>query len=108
MASIHHDPWVDKLYSIATDRDHAYMSDPQMASSLLSSVTDILQSTGISDKAALKLAISYIHFDSAHNSGYSPLLYNGNDSPQTAYRNGHNSSPSRCHRDGSRQRRPRR
>src|SRR5271170_4776361 len=99
MASIHDDPCVDKLFNIAIDRDHAYKSDPQMASSLASSVTDILKSTGISDAAALKLAISYIHFDSAHNSGPSRILYRGNDSPQTAYSNGHNSSPPRCYRN---------
>src|SRR5271154_210942 len=99
MASkIHDDPWVDKLYAIAIDREHAYKSDRQMATSLLSSVTDILQSTGISYTAALKLAISYIHFDSAHNSGPSSLLYRCNDSPQTAYGNGYNSSPPRCQR----------
>jgi len=74
---------VEKLYTIATDREHAYQSDPQMASAFLSSVTDILESTGISHQEALKLAISYIHFDSAHNSGIGHLFMAGVDKPHT-------------------------
>ena len=75
MNSLDDSPTIDKLYAIALDQDHSYKSEPQMAFSLLSSVTEILQSSGISDTAALKLAISFIHFDSAHNLGPVPRLH---------------------------------
>jgi hypothetical protein len=65
--------WIEKLYTIAINGEDEYDADPQMASSLLSSVIAILESNEVSHQEALKLAISYIHFDSAHNSGF-PLL----------------------------------
>ena len=67
--------WIEKLYTIAINGEDEYDSDPQMASSLLSSVITILESNEVSHQEALKLAISYIHFESAHNSGL-PFLRN--------------------------------
>ena len=65
------DPAIDGLYEDAINPDHPYHSNPQTASSLLAAVTDILQSTDPSDTMVLKLVISYIHFESAYNSGIS-------------------------------------
>jgi hypothetical protein len=59
---------IEEIYSNAINPEHPYHSNPQMALSLHNSVNDILQSADISKSAALKLAISYIHFESASNS----------------------------------------
>jgi hypothetical protein len=62
---------IEELFSIAIDLQHSYHSDPQIASSLLSMVTVILQSIDATEQANLDLAIAYMYFESAGNSSTS-------------------------------------
>jgi hypothetical protein len=62
---------VEDLFSIATDSQHPYHTNPPTASSLLLMVTTILQSTDVSEQASLELAIEYMYFESASSSSTS-------------------------------------
>jgi len=64
---------IDKLYSTAIDPNHAYHVSPQTAQSLLSTVVSILKTQpDIPIQSTIKLAISYIHFDSSCPASFKP------------------------------------
>lgn len=68
---------MDELFADATNPDHPYHSNPQIALKLLAEATEMLQSTDYSDPSILKLAVIYIHLEYAGNSGTS-LTSKGN------------------------------